>query len=156
MDEDDEELEDVAEEGDEDQAEDKPARRKIEHGSAWLAEYVNEQCGTEHTAYTLRALIRGLVKRGEYDRNVGEDRSRYEFTGPKDPKVLAVIKAIKAGAGKKADKSERVANLEKARKAKAAKKEAAEKAKQEEETIEELDEDLDEDIEDIDDLDEDE
>lgn len=157
VEEDDDELEDVAEDADEDEDEApaKPKAKKIEHGSQWLAEYVNEQCGTEHSAYTLRALIRKLVKEGKYERAVGTDRSRYEYTGPSDPKVKAIIAAIKAGADKK--NTDRADNLKKAREAKA--KKAAEKAKSAPaEEVEELDEeieDLDEEIEEIDDLDED-
>lgn len=115
----DDDAEELEDEDDEPKAKKGPKRAPIEFGSAWLAEHVNDACGTSHTPYSLRTIIRSLVKKGEYDRAVGEDRSRYEFTGPKDPRVLAIVKAIKAGAGEKKERTGNADNLAKARAARA-------------------------------------
>lgn len=147
------ELEDEADEDAAEETEEKPKRKKIEYGSAWLAELVNEKLGTEHSAYTIRALIRKMIKDDsvddKFERTVGEDRERYEFTGEKDPKVRAVLAYVKKA--KSAPKKDASDNLAKARAAKVAKA----KAKAAEEVVEEDDaEDLDDDDdEDVDDLD---
>src|SRR5690606_17620208 len=81
------------------------APKKIERGTAWLTEYVNEECGTSHSAATIRILLRKLVKEGVLAREVGEDRSRYTFAkGANDPIVKAVVKAVKSGAVKEQQK----------------------------------------------------
>lgn len=77
-------------------------------GAAWLAEYVNEECDTELTAANIRVILRKMAKEGEFDREVGEDRARYQFTGERDPIVKAVIKRVKNGEVAQA-KAERLA-----------------------------------------------
>lgn len=71
-------------------------------GTTWLTEHVNEQAGTSYNSAAIRILLRKLVKDGVLSREIGTDRSRYDFSGPKDPTVLAVVKAVKAGAIKEA------------------------------------------------------
>lgn len=67
-------------------------------GTAWLTEVVNKNLGTSYTSYQIRILIRKLVKAGTIERGEG----RYEFTGLKDPRVVAIVKAAKAGGVKEA------------------------------------------------------
>lgn len=73
-------------------------RPEIEFGTAQLVDHVNVVCGTAYKAYDLRVLLRKMAKNNELDREVGEDRSRYSFSGPKDPVVIALVKKIKSGA----------------------------------------------------------
>jgi hypothetical protein len=98
-----EELED----GDEVEADEKPkAKRKppvqpkIEFGSPWLAAHVTEVTGDNYDSRAIRMLLRKLAKDGTLERTVGEDRGRYEFSGPKDPIVLAIVKMVKDGTAK--------------------------------------------------------
>lgn len=87
-----------------------PKAAPIEYGSAWLAEHVNEQAGTSYDAYSLRILLRKLTKEGVLEREEGNGRARYQFTGAKDPQVKAIVKAVKEGAADKA-KQERLDEL---------------------------------------------
>lgn len=92
------------------------------YDSAWLAEYVNEQCGKTYNASAIRVLLRKL--REKIGREVGVDKSRYDFSGPNDPTVKMVIKAVKEGVLDQARKEALDALKEKA----AAKKAAAAEA----------------------------
>jgi hypothetical protein len=137
-DDEDDELDEV--EDDEEEAPAKktgPKRAPIQYGSQWAAEFVNEQAGTQHSAYTLRTLIRQMVKAGAFDRAVGEDRSRYEFSGPKDAKLVAIVKFAKQKASE--PKASRTDALEKARAARAANL-AAKKAAEAEDSDEDVEE----------------
>jgi hypothetical protein len=157
--EDEEEDEDVAEADDDDELEDEeeaapvkakrqPSKRKdIQYGTKWLAEYVNEKLGVDVTPYKLRDLIRKMVKDNKFDRNIGVDRDRYEFTGSKDAKVIAVLKEIKGGALERKSTGN-ADNLAKAR-AKRAENLAAKKKAAPVEDVEELEDE--DDIEELDD-----
>lgn len=130
----------------------KPKAEPIQFGSAWLAEHVSKETGKDYNAFGIRTLLRKLVKDGVLDRNVGEDRSRYSFSGPNDATVKAVIKAIKSGDAEKA----KAAKIEEAKKAAAKKtaatadKPAAKKGKKAPEPeVADEDDDSDEDIEDL-------
>lgn len=98
-----------------------PAREKIEFGSSWLAQHATETTGVTVDARSLRILLRKMAKNEEIGAG-RDDKSRYSWTGPKDPEVKLIVKAIKGGALEKT-KSD---GLEAARAAKAAKKAAAE------------------------------
>lgn len=146
-DEDDDELEDL-----EDEPEEKPkakrkppARTAIEFDTKWLAAHINRQLGTNISTYTLRDLIRRLARKGEVQREVGTDRARYEWTGPKDPAVKVIMAAVKRGDTDKA-KTEKLDNLKKARAAKGKKKPAPEPVEEIED--DELEDDELEDLED--------
>ena len=124
---------------------------KIEFGSQWLAEHVNDEAGTSHSPYTLRILLRKLVKDGVLTRDESQGRARYAFTGPEDPQVVAIVEAVKSGADKKAE-AERLQGLKDKRaakkaEAKPAKAKRTKKAEVEPEPEEE--DDFDADIEDI-------
>lgn len=76
-------------------------------GASWLAEYANEELGTEYTAANIRVILRKMANDGELEREVGTDRARYQFTGERDPIVRAVIKRLRSGEADKA-KAERL------------------------------------------------
>lgn len=88
----------------------KAAAPKIEFGTKELAAHVNAETGSSYDAYNLRILLRKLTKDGILERVESEGRSRYSFTGPKDPQVKAIVEAVKSGAAEKA-KQERLDKL---------------------------------------------
>jgi len=88
----------------------KVAAPKIEFGTKELAAHVNAETGKSYDAYNLRILLRKLTKDGILERVESEGRSRYSFSGPKDPQVKAIVKAVKEGAAEKA-KTERLDKL---------------------------------------------
>ncbi len=96
------------------------AVEKAKFDTNWLAEFVAERTGKEFKTTNLRGLLRRLAKKGVFDREIGEDRAAYSFTGPKDPIALAVVKAIKAGE-MDADRNEKMAALRDKKAAKAKK-----------------------------------
>lgn len=113
-----------------------------EKGTGWLAEYVNEQLETNYKPYDLRIILRKMSKAGELERNVGEDRSRYTFSGPKDPVVVSLVAKLKDGALEK----ERKEKLSELKDKKSTKKKAKAVQPDEDEEVEDL-EDFDEDDE---------
>lgn len=127
--------------------EEKPKRRRAAadddeessaYGASWLADYINEATGKNYTAANIRVLLRKLAKDGVLDREVGEDRSRYAFTGPNDPIVKAALKHVKDGALEK-EKAER---LEAVKANKAAKKTGKKAAPEPEEDEDEDDDEV--------------
>ena len=86
-------------------AEAAPKKEKIEYGSAWLTEHVNDTLGTEYPSTKLRAVLRRLINSGDIDLS---REGRYEFSGPRDPNVKALIAALreeaKAGPSKRGRK----------------------------------------------------
>ena len=91
----------------------------------WLADYVNETCGTDYDSRALRMLLRKLAHAGTISREVGTDRSRYTFPrGAADPIVKAVVRAVKSGEVEEA----KAAGIAKAQTAKGTKKAPAKKA----------------------------
>ena len=66
-------------------------------GAAWLADHINEELGTSISAANIRVILRKMAKDGDFEREVGTDRARYQFTGEKDPIVRAVLKRIRSG-----------------------------------------------------------
>jgi hypothetical protein len=120
----------------------KVAAPKIEFGTKELAAHVNSEAGTSYDAYNLRILLRKLTKDGVLERVESEGRSRYSFTGPEDPQVVAIVEAVKSGAAEKA-KQERLDKLKTdraakkpAKKAKVAKAAEAEAEAEEEDDFE--------------------
>lgn len=162
----DEEIEDLEEPDELDEEDDEPeekpkkkapaagkkatAKKKVEevtNGTQWLADHVNGVLGTEYKTFDLRVALRKLASKGTLQRDVGAERARYSFSGPKDPVVVALIKMLRSGELEK-DKRAKLDELKAKGREKSAKKKAA-KAN---------DEDVDEDLtdEDVDELDEDE
>lgn len=123
------------------------AEKKAEaptNGTQWLAEHVNKVLGTEYKAYDLRVMLRKLAKDGTLQREVGNDRSRYDFSGPNDPVVKAVIAKLRDGDLEKEKKAK--LNALKDRKSKKAKAsteddEVGEELTDEDEDVDELDDD---------------
>lgn len=147
--EDDDDLEEL-EEVDEEEEETPPAKGKakpkakaapkqptIQYGSPWLASYITEKTGDTYDSRGIRMLLRKLARDGNFDRTIGEDRGRYEFTGPNDPTVKAVLAMVKSGEAKELKQAGLDAVKQKAAEKKAAAKAAAEAEADEVEEIEE-------------------
>lgn len=123
---------------------------KVEKGTAWLAEVIEQKTGKSYTPYQLRILLRRLVK----DETIERGEGRWEFKGVTDPTVKAIIAAVKAG---KLEESTRAGTDEakKAEKKPAKKTVSKSRTKKPAEPVEEADEDeedvTDEDDENLDD-----
>jgi hypothetical protein len=77
------------------------ASERSEFDSNWLAAYVTEETGVEYDSRAIRMLLRKLAKDGLLAREIGEDRSRYDFPkGANDPIVKQVIKLVNTGEAK--------------------------------------------------------
>lgn len=75
-----------------------PAAEASGYNSAWLAEHVNEQTGSDYDARTMRVLLRRMAQDGDLDREIGADRGRYDFPkGAADPTVRKVVARVKRG-----------------------------------------------------------
>jgi hypothetical protein len=150
-----EDMEDDTEDGDDleeledaEEPETKPAKAKrtppvrptIEFGSPWLAAYITEHTSETYDARGIRMLLRKLAKDGAFEREVGTDKTRYEFSGPKDPIVVAVLAMVKSGAAKELKQAGLQAVKDKA----AQKKAAAAKAKPKVAPVEEDEDDMEE------------
>jgi hypothetical protein len=110
-----------------------PAKPKIEYGAPWLADHVKEVTGQELDAKGVRMLLRKLNSEGKLgDREHG---ARYDFTGPEDPRVIAVVDAVKAKAAKASEPK-----APRAKKGKAGEAASAEPVVEEEAEVEDLDE----------------
>lgn len=77
-----------------------PVRPKIAFGSPELAAHVTEVTGETFDARGIRMLLRKLAKDGKLNRVIGEERARYEFSGPTDPTVKLVVAMVKSGEAK--------------------------------------------------------
>jgi hypothetical protein len=162
----DEELEEL----DEDEAEETPPAKKsaaqdVIFGVSDLAKYLATKSGKKVTPRELRTLIRKMARdeSGRVDREITPgNRTRYSWSGLKDPEVKAIIAAFNSGeleadkqaklqelkdrkAKKDADKKAAAEAGEKAATKKAGKKKKAEPVEVDEEDDEELE--LDEDDE---------
>lgn len=74
-----------------------PVKDANGYGVAWLTQHVNDELGTSYTDANIRVILRKMAKDGELEREVGEDRARYSFTGEGDRTVKAVLKRVKSG-----------------------------------------------------------
>lgn len=121
-----EELEEVDGDEVEETGGKKTAQQEVTFGASDLARYLTEKYGKSVTARELRTLIRKMARDGSnrVDREItAGNRTRYNWSGVKDPEVQAIIKAY-AGGELEADKK---AKLEELKKRKAEKKAAGEK-----------------------------
>lgn len=125
-----------------------PKRPEIQYSSAWLAAHVTEKTGETYDARGIRMLLRKLASTGKLSRVVGEDRNRYEFSGPDDPTVKDVMDFVTSGAAKELKQAGLQAVKDKAAAKKAAAKAA--KAKTEAEAEDEQDQ-VDAEAEDVED-----
>lgn len=119
-----------------------PKQPVIAFGSAELAAHVTETTGETYDARAIRMLLRKLAKDEKFKRVIGEDRSRYSFSGPSDPVVVLVVDMVKSGAAKELKQ----AGLQ-AVKDKAAEKKALAKAAKAAEAEAEDDDDMEEEVE---------
>lgn len=135
----DDEVEDEdLEELDEDEVEDtqpkkKSAAQEVTFGVSDLARYLAEKSGKKVTPRELRTLIRKMARdeSGRVNREITPgNRTRYNWSGLKDPEVRAIVKAFNDGE-LEADKQAKLQELKdrKAKKDAAAKAEPAAKGK---------------------------
>lgn len=116
-------------------------------GTPWLIEFITDKTGKEYSQFEMRTLLRKMAKDGEFEREVGSDRSRYVFTGVKDPIALAVLKHVKNGEIEAA-KKESLEKLKARAPKKVSKKAAAAEVEDDDDDYELEDED---DVEELDD-----
>lgn len=117
-----------------------PVRPKIAFGSPELAAHVTEVTGENYDARAIRMLLRDMAKKGKLARVVGEDKARYEFSGPEDPTVKAVVKMVQAGEAKALKQAGLQAVKDRAAAKKAAAKAAPVEADDEGDEMEEVEE----------------
>jgi colicin import membrane protein len=122
-----------------------PTRPEIQYSSAWLAAHVTEKTGETYDARGIRMLLRKLAKDGKLSRVVGEDRNRYEFTGPSDQTVKDVLDFVTSGAAKELKQAGLQAVKDKAAEKKAAARAAREAAAAEAAEVEAEAEDVEDD-----------
>ena len=109
-----------------------PAKKggdEVTFGAADLARLANEKFGTKYDARTIRTLLRKMAREDKprINREIQQgNRTRYNWSGPDDPEVVAVLDAIKGGEIEEA-KQKALADL----KEKSAAKKAAKKAEKE-------------------------
>lgn len=128
---------DELEELEEDEVEEAPKAKKkgaddVVFGVSDLCKFLTKRTGKNVTPRELRTLIRKMARdgSGRVEREiVAGNRSRYNWSGPKDPEVVRIIKAFEGGELEE-DKKEKLAQLKerKAQKDAAAKKIAGKKA----------------------------
>ena len=99
-------------------------------GASDLAKLLTEQTGKTITPRDLRTLLRKMARDGRLDREItAGNRTRYSWSGPKDPEVKKIVKAVTGGELEQG-KREALAKLKEQKAAKQAAK-AKEKAKAE-------------------------
>lgn len=126
---DDDEVEEVAEIGDDDDTETAPAADEV-WGVRNLIALIKEKTGKEYKPREVRTQLRKMAREdGTVNREiVAGNKARYSWSGPDDPEVKAIIKAVKAG-GIEASKKAALDKLKADKAAQnAAKKAAADKA----------------------------
>lgn len=131
-----EELDEL-EELEEDEVEEAPKKKggaaaEVTFGVSDLVAHIKEKTGKDVSTRELRTLIRKMARdgSGRVDREiVPGNRTRYDWSGPKDPEVVAIVKAF-TGGELEADKKAKLDEL-KARKAEKTAKKKAEKEKAE-------------------------
>ena len=70
----------------------KAAPKAESKGTAWLKDHVSEKLSREVESTKLRIILRKLIKDGTIE---SPKDGRYQFTGVKDPNVLAVVAALR-------------------------------------------------------------
>lgn len=121
----DEELDEVEGDEVEESGTKKSAKDEVVFGASDLAALLSKKSGKTVSTRELRTLIRKMARdgSGRVQREITPgNRTRYNWSGPKDPEVLAIIKAFDSGE-LEADKQ---AKLQELKDKKAAKKAAGE------------------------------
>lgn len=124
--EDDLELDEVADDEVEETGSKKGGQEEVTFGASDLAKHLSKKSGKNVTPRELRTLIRKMARdgSGRVNREIKPgNRTRYNWSGLKDPEVVAIIKAFDAGE-LEADKK---AKLDELKKRKAEKKAKGEK-----------------------------
>jgi hypothetical protein len=126
--------EDLEELDESEAAESAPKKSKasddVVFGAADLAKLLSEKTGKTITARDLRTLLRKMARDGRLDREItAGNRTRYSWSGPKDPEVVKIIAAVTKGELEQG-KQEALAKLKEQKAAKQAAK-AKDKAKKE-------------------------
>ena len=100
-----------------DEVDEAPAKASdVTFGVSHLVALIKEKTGRDTTTRELRTLLRKMARDGRLNREIiAGNRARYDWSGPRDPEVVAVLKSFKAGE-LDADKKEKLDAL-KARKA---------------------------------------
>lgn len=110
---------------DDEDTETESTQDEVVFGASDLAKAASKLMGKTITARQVRVLLRKMARDGRIDREIKQgNRTRYSWTGPKDPEVKMILKAIKDGELEQGQKEA----LEKLKKDKAAKKAAKDKA----------------------------
>lgn len=130
-----EEVDDLEEMEADEAAESKPKKKsssaqEVTFGIQDLVALVKKETGADTDGRALRTLIRRMARDGSKRINreiVPGNRTRYDWSGPNDPEVVAIVKAFKGGE-LEVEKQEKLAKLkeDKAKKAAAKKKAAVE------------------------------
>ena len=121
------ELDEVDGEDVEEKPSKKGGQEEVTFGASDLAKLLSEKSGKTVTTRELRTLIRKMARdgSGRVNREIkAGNRTRYNWSGPKDPEVKAIIAAFDSGE-LEADKKAKLEEL----KTNKAKKKAAEEAK---------------------------
>lgn len=130
----------------------KGLNEEVAFGASDLAKLASKRTGNTYNAKTIRTLLRKMARNGELDREISpENRTRYSWSGPKDPEVVKILEKIEGGAIEEA-RNEALAKLKEQKKAKDAAKATAKPAKKTAKVVAPPDDD-DEDVEDLEDED---
>lgn len=101
------------------------AADEVVYGASDLAKTASKMMDKTITARQVRVLLRKMARDGRIDREIKQgNRTRYSWSGPKDPEVKMILKAIKDGELEQGQKEA----LEKLKAQKAEKKAKAEKS----------------------------
>lgn len=125
---------DDLEEMEEDEVTEKPATKKssaaaeVTFGIRDLVDHIEAETGQKTDPRGLRTLIRKMARdnSGRVQREITPgNRTRYDWSGPNDPEVVAIVKAFKAGELEQEKQAKLAALKEQKAKKTAAKKAAA-------------------------------
>lgn len=140
--EDDDELEEM----EEDEVTDAPAKKagskaaqEVTFGIRDLVAHIKEETGQDTDPRSIRTLIRKMARdgSGRVDREItAGNRTRYDWSGPNDPEVVAIVKAFRGGE-LEAEKKAKLDALKQQKAAKTAAKKAAAAAAEEDDSEEE-------------------
>lgn len=92
------ELEDEELVDDDEDTSDESTAEEVVYGASDLAKTASKLMDKTITARQVRVLLRKMARDGRIEREIKQgNRSRYSWTGPKDPEVKMILKAIKDG-----------------------------------------------------------
>lgn len=115
-------------------------QQEVTFGVADIAKMLSEGRDKPVTTRELRTLIRKMARDGSGRVNreiIPGNRSRYDWSGPEDPEVVAIVEAFNNGE-LEADKQEKLAALKERKAQQRAEKQAAAEVEESDEDDEEL------------------